>query len=216
LAIQINQFSGAPIYTLGRVFNSLQIFVSCIQTSDVMRTLFLLPIMLLTTALAMAQPTDPILRVENEMHTAITRRVSVDKAGKYILTASEDKTARLWDAATGQLLKIYRIPINKDNDGKIFACALFPDASKAVVGGWTGYDWDEKECVYVIDVQTGEIVKKLSDFSDVINDIEMSPDGTMFACGAADGSVRVYNSRTLERCAMMARSVCMMVNYLTC
>ncbi len=163
-----------------------------------MRLLFLLPIMLLTTVLAMAQPTEPILRVENEMHTAITRRVSVDKAGKYILTASEDKTARLWDAATGQLLKIYRIPINKDNDGKIFACALYPDASRAVVGGWTAYDWDEKECIYVIDVQTGEIIKKLSDFSDVINDIEMSPDGTMFACGVADGSVRIYNTKTLE------------------
>ena len=95
------------------------------------------------------QPTDPILRLENSMHTAISRRESVDRAGKYILTSSEDKTARLWDAATGQLLKIYRIPIDKNNEGKIYSCAIWPDATKAALGGWTGYEWDNKECIYI-------------------------------------------------------------------
>src|SRR5689334_22742883 len=115
----------------------------------------LLSLAILIAAVASAQPTEPILRIENEMHTAITRRESVDRAGKYILTGSEDKTARLWDASTGQLLKIYRIPIDKNNDGKIYSCALWPDASKAALGGWTGYEWDDAESIYIVDVQTG-------------------------------------------------------------
>jgi WD40 repeat protein len=164
-----------------------------------MKSLFLLPLLLLSAVLVQAQPpTEPILKIENEMHTAITRRLSTDKAGKYILTASEDKTARLWDAATGQLLKIYRVPIAKNNEGKIYSCVIYPDASKAVLGGWTGYEWDEKESLYVIDVQTGEIIKRLKDQSDVINDIEVSPDGQFFAAGLADGNVNVYNAQTLE------------------
>jgi len=164
-----------------------------------MKPLFLLQLLLLSATLVQAQPTEPILRIENEMHTAITRRISVDRAGKYILTASEDKTSRLWDAATGQLLKIYRVPIDKNNEGKIYSCVLFPDASKAVLGGWTGYEWDEKESLYVIDVQTGEIIKRLKEMPDVINDLEISPDGQFFAAGMADGHVYVYDAQTLEK-----------------
>jgi WD40 repeat protein len=158
----------------------------------------LLLLSLIQAAILTAQPTEPMLRIENEMHTAITRRISTDRAGKYILTASEDKTARLWDASNGQLLKIYRIPIAKNNEGKIYSCALYPDGSKAVLGGWTGYEWDEAESIYVIDVQTGEIIKRLKDIPDVINDLEISADGTYIAAGMADGSVYIYNASTLE------------------
>src|SRR5438046_1356311 len=47
-----------------------------------------------------AEPlTAPILRIEAGMHTATIRRISADRAGRLVLTASDDKTARLWSAA---------------------------------------------------------------------------------------------------------------------
>ena len=153
--------------------------------------------LLISTTVA-GQPTEPILRLENAMHTAISRRESVDKAGKYILTSSEDKTARLWDAATGQLLKIYRIPIDKNNEGKIYSCAIWPDATKAALGGWTGYEWDNHECIYIIDVQTGELLRRLRDLPDVVNDLEISADGKFLAAGFGDGSCYVYKTSSLE------------------
>jgi hypothetical protein len=42
----------------------------------------------------------PILRVETGTHTAPIRAVDTDRAGLSVLTASDDKTARLWRAAS--------------------------------------------------------------------------------------------------------------------
>jgi len=77
---------------------------------------FLLPAFLLFTfnfllLTSFGQTTEPILRLNSQMHTAQIWRISTDAAGKYLLTASADKTAKLWDAASGELLKTFRPPI---------------------------------------------------------------------------------------------------------
>jgi hypothetical protein len=59
----------------------------------------------LTTALAAeGPPGEPILRLETGIHTALIRRIGVDAAGRMLLTASDDKTARLWSLQDGRLL----------------------------------------------------------------------------------------------------------------
>lgn len=45
------------------------------------------------------------------MHTAPIFRIDVDAAGRWAVTASPDKTARVWDAATGRLAQVLRPPI---------------------------------------------------------------------------------------------------------
>ena len=48
------------------------------------------------------EPTrNPLLRIETGQHTASIRRISTDAANRYLVTASNDKTARVWDMATG-------------------------------------------------------------------------------------------------------------------
>lgn len=86
--------------------------------------LLLLPIWLATPTLVVAAepPTNPILRIETGMHTAQIKRISVDAAERFLLTAADNKTLSLWELATGNLLKIYRPPIGVSADeGKIYA-----------------------------------------------------------------------------------------------
>jgi len=82
----------------------------------------------------------PFLRLETSMHTAPIRRISVDAAARYVVTASEDKTARVWELATGKLLQTLRPPVGESNEGKLFAVALSPDGQEVAVGGWTGHE----------------------------------------------------------------------------
>ena len=42
---------------------------------------------------------EPVLRIEAGAHQSLVTRVSTDAQGRWILSASEDKTARLWDRA---------------------------------------------------------------------------------------------------------------------
>lgn len=55
-------------------------------------------------------PTTPILRLETSMHTAPIWSIASDAEGRWLVTASLDKTARLWDIDSGQLLTVLRPP----------------------------------------------------------------------------------------------------------
>ena len=74
----------------------------------------------------------PVL--ETGMHTAKIFRFDVDRAGRYGVSASNDKTARVWDLASGRLLQTLRVPVSKDDEGKLRAVAISPDGARVAVG----------------------------------------------------------------------------------
>ena len=71
------------------------------------------------------------------MHTAGIRRIAVDSKERFLVTASDDKSARVWDLVTGKLLTILRPPIGDDDEGRLYAVAISPDGSTVAVGGFT-------------------------------------------------------------------------------
>src|SRR5207247_10659615 len=64
-------------------------------------------------------PNTPVLRLETGRHTSRITEISTDFASRYAVTASVDKTARIWDLATGELISILRPPIGFDTDGML-------------------------------------------------------------------------------------------------
>ena len=82
-------------------------------------------------------PTAPILRIETSAHNAPIRALDVDSAGRYAVTASDDKTARVWDLSSGRLIQTLRPPIGPGNDGKLFASTITPNGAVIAVGGWS-------------------------------------------------------------------------------
>ncbi len=49
-----------------------------------------------------ALPDTPQLRLDPGMHTARIKRIDVDAEGRYLVSASDDKTVRVWSAAATQ------------------------------------------------------------------------------------------------------------------
>jgi WD40 repeat protein len=126
------------------------------------------------------------------MHTGILFRIAADRAGRFLVTTSSDRTARVWDLATGNLLRILRPPISTHNDGQLYAVALSPDGQTVALGGWTGADWDTTDSVYLFDVTTGALTRRLTGFADSISALEYSRDGSLLAVGMSLGGVRVF------------------------
>src|SRR4051794_22910168 len=77
----------------------------------------------------------PVLRIEAGMHVSFVETIVSDDAGRLVLTCSRDKTGRLWDLASGRLLRVLRPPIIEDGgyDGYLYACALTRDGSVAAL-----------------------------------------------------------------------------------
>ena len=111
----------------------------------------------------------PILRVETGRHTASINRIDVDAAGKYLVTASLDKTARVWEINTGRLLRTLRPPQGEGDEGKLYAAALSPDGSLVACGGYTGLKWDNNICIYIFDRVSGRMIHRISGLPNVIN-----------------------------------------------
>lgn len=144
----------------------------------------------------------PMLRLETGTHTAAVRALSVDTTESWLLTVSDDKTARLWSAATGEAGAVLRPPIGPGAEGRLFAGALAPDGTVAAVGGYSA-----QNDVYIFDTRSGAMKLRLSGHGNVINVLAFSPDGQYLAvCLWGRSGLVVYRSKDQWRSAQWAAS----------
>lgn len=138
---------------------------------------------------------NPILRIETGMHTAAVNRVSVDRVGRFLVTASDDKTARVWELQTGRLLRVLRVPIGDGNEGKLYSTAISPDGNTIAAGGWTGYEWNKQHSIYLFDRESSRLVRRLDGLPNVVYHLTFSPDSALLAAalGGSNG-VRVWRT----------------------
>lgn len=144
---------------------------------------------------------EPILRLNTEIHARRIGRVESDAAGRYLITASSDKTSRLWDTSTGELVGVLRVPIRDRSEGQVYAATLSPDGTRAAIGGLVFND-DGHGVVFVYDVPSGTLINTVSleaEFS--IHDLSFSPDGRYIALGTEgqpESEVVVFETDTMR------------------
>lgn len=146
----------------------------------------------ITIALAGELSGEPILRIDPSEHTARINRIASDDAGRYLVTASYDKTARIWNLADGRLLNTLRIPIGDDNDGQLYAVALSPDGQMVVLGGVTPAG-DDDISIFFFERSSGRLLHRLSGLPEVINHLAFSPDGRSLAVMLGGGGLRIFS-----------------------
>ena len=143
------------------------------------------------------------------MHQAMIRRMVVAGRGERVVTAGDDKTIRIWqrEATAGQtqslrLAQTLRVPMDSGHEGQLFALAVSPDGTRIAAGGWTCWDWERAGCVYVFDVETGDIVRRLRGLPDAVSALAWSADGRHLAIGLQGRSgVRVVRTDSFEEVA---------------
>lgn len=133
------------------------------------------------------QTDPPILRIDADFHTQVVNRFAQDRDGRIIVTGSDDKTVRVWQASNGAPLATLRVPIDRGDEGAIYAVAISPDDKTLLIGGNTGATWDKRFAIYMFDLQTQRMRGRLPDLPGPINDIAYAPDGNSFAVAMGNG-----------------------------
>src|SRR5947209_593503 len=118
----------------------------------------------------------PLLRIEAGMHTAEISAAAVDASETYLVSASVDKTVRVWELSSGALLKIIRPPIGEGNEGLLAAIAISPDSRIIACGGWTAHQLDGTRSIYLFERATGRLIRRLANLPNTILRVAFSPD----------------------------------------
>ena len=163
-------------------------------------SLFLLTFILLTPVEARADT--PILAIDTGGHKAVINDVMFTSDGRYLVSASDDKTVRVWDTATGEVVRVLRGQIGAGSEGKIFAAALSPDDRFLAVGGYVGSFTGTKQSqgegahkIRLIDFRTGAVIALLTGHANVILGLAFSPDGDRLISGSSDKTARIWDVR---------------------
>ena len=122
-------------------------------------------------------------------HTGPVYVASFSPDGKYILTASADGTAKVWNAISGQLLTDLAgntSPIRSASFSP--ACLDDPTGGKYIVTG--SFDNTAK----VWNTVSGELVANMKEHTNLIRSVSFSPNGKYIVTASEDKTVKIWNA----------------------
>lgn len=128
-------------------------------------------------------------------HSAQITDLAFTPDGENIVSASNDKTIRIWDWQSGVTLRTIRGYLGNGSDGKIFAVAVSPDGKTIAAGGYFGASLGDKPPygdIRLFDFGTGKMKAVLKGGDYATYDLAFSPDGKTLAAGGADGVVYLW------------------------
>ena len=138
----------------------------------------------------------PFLVVQSGGHTAPVTRILFTPDGKEIISVSMDKTVRLWDAATGQSLAVFRPPIGAGGEGgDLDAAACSPDGTTLAVAGVGLKEGGETVFrVFLIDLAGGSVKVALRGHRGDVASLAFSHDGKSVAAGCVDNAAYLWDA----------------------
>ena len=130
--------------------------------------------------------TQAFLKIDTGGHTGSVGDILVTCDQRYLVTAGQDKTVRVWETRTGKEVRKILGQI-EPNKGSIYAIALSADdQTMAVSGDFANYE------IRLYDFPTGKLKQILQSHSDSITDLSFSEDGRYLVSGSTDYTLKVW------------------------
>jgi WD40 repeat protein len=120
------------------------------------------------------------------------RSAAFSPDGRRIVTASNDKTARLWDAATGR-----QVAALSGHDQAVRTAAFSPDGRRIVTAS-------ADQTARIWDAATAKPLEVLSGHADKVWSAAFSPDGRRIVTASHDKTARLWDAATAKQLAVLS------------
>jgi WD40 repeat protein len=117
-------------------------------------------------------------------HDSFVNSAQFSPDGKWIVTASNDRTARVWDAQSGQPLTV---PMRHDSD--VNSAQFSPDGKRIVTAS-------KDNTTRVWDAQTGTPLTVPMKHDGWVSSAQFSPDGKRIVTASNDNTTRVWDAQS--------------------
>lgn len=128
-------------------------------------------------------------------HSAKVQKLLYTPDGKKIISVSEDKTIRVWDALTGEMVQKLETEIGDGPEGMLYTQAISPDGKHLAV---SGYPVNEDFFIAIIDLSKNIQIGVARGHTNVINALAYSGDGKFLISGSDDGTIKIYKSDSFK------------------
>jgi len=128
---------------------------------------------------------EAFLKLETGTHTARIRQLLVTPDQQTLITASEDKTMRVWDVATKKQVRVLLGQIGPGSEGSLHALSLSRDGKFVIALAWM-YPAGTEEArtretdMRVYELATGNLQAGYR-YPGTLHDLDFSPDGKYLA-----------------------------------
>lgn len=113
--------------------------------------------------------------------------IAINKIGDLIASVCLDKTIKIWDARSGQIIRTL-----KGHDEPVRVLVFSHDGEKLASGG-------EDRTVLIWDVKTGKIINKIRRFEGSVLKIEFSSDDKTISIVSDPGNIDLFDSVNCEK-----------------
>ena len=134
----------------------------------------------------------PVLVIDPAVHIAPIWSATINSKGRWAVSASEDKTVRIWSLTDGTLLRTIRLPAGPDVAGRAYGVAMSPDGTLIAAGGSTGGS-DGQRQIYLIDRESGEFHRGIGGVPAAVSGLTFSPDGNLLVATLHRDGIRIYS-----------------------
>ncbi|MFM5987737.1 MAG: WD40 repeat domain-containing protein [Sphaerospermopsis kisseleviana] len=113
-------------------------------------------------------------------HSHIVNSLAMSANGKYLISGSQDKTVRVWNLVTGELMHTL-----KSHREGVYAVTLSPDEQIIASGS-------ADKTIKLWHLETGELLGTFSGHADTVTALTFTASGEMLVSGSLDKTIKIW------------------------
>jgi WD40 repeat protein len=134
------------------------------------------------------------VQIDAQSHAAPLMRIAADVRRDVVVTASDDKTVRVWGLSDGRAIAVLRPPVGPGRVGRMFGAAIHPTLDVIAIAGTGSAQVAPGPSIWLFELSTGRFLRRFDARGEHVRRLAWMADGrVLLACYGEPGAMRAFD-----------------------